>query len=113
MQAQKKGKDSGLSQIEKARRIAESDRKESDDFILLDADSYSKVATPSRRKIIETLRNREFSSQKALAQELGRDEKNIHDDLNLLRRQGIVEFERNGRSKKPKLKHQYVVAEKL
>lgn len=107
------GRDSDLSKIDKTRKIAESDREESDDFILLDADSYSKVATPSRRKIIETLRHQDFSSQKELAEKLGRDEKNIHDDLELLRRHGVVEFESDGRSKKPKLKHQHVVAERL
>jgi len=104
---------SGMSKIDRAREIAESDREESDDFILLSPESYSKVATPKRRKIITTLRQKDFSSQKELAEELGRDTKNINEDLDMLRRFGVIEFKQEGRGKSPKLKHQYVAGEKI
>lgn len=102
-----------VDKVDKLKRLVESDDDRSDDVLLLDPDSYSKVSTEKRREIIESLRNKTYDSKKELSDDLGRDVKNVHDDLEILRRNSVVEFERNGRKISPRLKHRHVAGKKI
>ncbi|WEL19574.1 hypothetical protein [Candidatus Nanohalococcus occultus] len=99
------------SRIDKLRKIHDTKDNRSEDILVLDSESYSKITTKERLKMIKALREKEFDSKKELAEELGRDVKNIHDDLDLLRRKNVVEFESNGRSLSPRLRHQHIAGE--
>lgn len=99
--------------MDRLKQLVESDDDRSEDVLLLDPDSYSEVSTEKRREIIEALRNNDYSSKKELAEDLDRDVKNIHDDLDILRRNSVVKFEQNGRKVSPELKHQHVAGKKI
>lgn len=73
------------------------------------------VAEFNRRhlRIIDHLRDHEAESVRALARTLGFDKKDVSEDLNLLARLGVVEFERDGRRKVPSLATEHVVVEPL
>ena len=101
------------SSVDRLKQLVESEDDRSDDVLLLDPDSYSEVSTEKRREIIEALRDNDYSSKKELAEALGRDVKNIHDDLEILRRNSVVKFEQNGRKVSPELKHRYVAGKKI
>lgn len=60
-----------------------------------------KLLTEKRREILETLSEQEFDSITELTEELGRDKKNVSQDIKKLYEHGIVDFEDQGRSKKP------------
>lgn len=101
------------SRIEKLRKLSEKEDERSEDLILLDPESYSEVATEKRIEIIEALRKRNYGSKKELAEDLERDIKNIHEDLEILRRNSVVEMERNGKKVSPSLKHKHVAGERI
>lgn len=99
--------------MDKLKQLVESDDERTDYVLLLDPDSYSEVSTEKRREIIEALKTDSYCSKKELAEDLDRDVKNIHDDLEILRRNSVVELEREGRKVSPRLKHQHVAGKKI
>ena len=99
--------------IKRLKEVSESERVESDDLLLLDVEAFRKVSTPKRREVIESLRTGDFESQKELAEFLGRDIKNVHEDLELLRRHGVVELKDKGGSTRPLLRHRYIAGETI
>ncbi|MFB6209303.1 MAG: hypothetical protein ABEJ56_04175 [Candidatus Nanohaloarchaea archaeon] len=103
---------SGLStRVERLKQIEENSGSETDDIIVLDPESYSRVATEKRIEMIEELRDNRFESQKQLAEQLGRDVKNVHQDLEILRKSGVIEMEKNGRKLAPRLRHSVIAGE--
>ena len=53
--------------------------------------SMAKFLTPRRLELVQTLRAMGRSTVRALAQKLKRDYKNVHGDVQLLKRLGLVE----------------------
>ena len=62
-----------------------------------------KVLTEKRIELIQFLMGNEVESTSELAEKLGRGVKEVSKDLNLLEEYGIVELEKNGRSKSPSI----------
>lgn len=101
------------SRVDKLREVAKSEDDRTEDVLILDPESYSKVSTEKRKEIIQALRRNSYDSKKELAEDLDRDLKNVHDDLEILRRNSVVEFEQDGRKISPGLKHKYIAGERI
>lgn len=72
-----------------------------------------RVFTPKRREILQTLNDREVSSQRELARILGRDPGAVQRDVTELINADLVDTVEQGRSKKPILAHDTIIAEPL
>lgn len=57
--------------------------------------------SPKRMELLEYVRIHDVSSITDLAEQLGRDYKNVYDDLNALQRWGLVTLSRRGKDKRP------------
>ena len=73
----------------------------------------SRVFTDKRREIINVLESTEISSQRELARKLDRDPGAVQRDLTELIETGIVEVQKEGRSKRPVLTHDTVIVEPI
>lgn len=67
-------------------------------------ENFFGIFTSKRIELIRELHNENLMSIRNLAERLHRDIKNVHDDLSLLERHNLIEFEISGRAKVPKLK---------
>ncbi|MEM2127536.1 MAG: hypothetical protein QXH67_04855 [Candidatus Bathyarchaeia archaeon] len=67
-----------------------------EETIDLDEDSLSKL-TPKRIEILDTISSTSFQSINELATRIGRDIKNVYEDLRVLEGLGFVKLERRGR----------------
>ena len=72
-----------------------------------------KLLTEKRREILETLSEKEFDSITELTEELGRDKKNVSQDIKKLYEHGIIDLEDQGRSKKPVFNFEKIEVESL
>ena len=64
-------------------------------------DALSETLTPRALELIETVRRERPESINETARVVGRDVKNVHEELARLARLGIVYFESEGRRKRP------------
>ncbi|MFC6942688.1 transcriptional regulator [Salinirubellus sp. GCM10025818] len=71
------------------------------------------VLTDRRIELIETLRQKEYQSVRALARDLDRDQGAVSRDLSTLAEHGITTLERDGNAKRPVLREGTVVVEPL
>lgn len=71
------------------------------------------VLTDRRLEIIETLRQTDYPSVRALARDLNRDQGAVSRDLSLLAEHGITTLKRDGNTKQPVLREGTVVVEPL
>ncbi len=67
--------------------------------------------TPKRVELINFIRLNEVSSIMGLSKALDRDYKNVYDDLMALERNGVMEFSKEGKNRKPLLKADRIVIE--
>ena len=81
--------------------------------IILKLPLARKLLTKKRREILETLSEKEFNSITELTEELGRDKKNVSQDIKKLYEHGIVDLKDQGRSKKPVFKFEKMEVESL
>ncbi|GAA0539121.1 winged helix-turn-helix transcriptional regulator [Halorubrum ejinorense] len=72
-----------------------------------------RVFTPKRREILQTLNQKEVSSQRELARILDRDPGAVQRDLTELINADLVDVVEEGRSKRPVLAHDTIIAEPL
>jgi len=72
-----------------------------------------RVFTPKRREILQTLNHQDVSSQRELARILDRDPGAVQRDIAELINADLVDVVENGRSKKPVLAHDTIIAEPL
>lgn len=72
-----------------------------------------KLFTEKRRELLQTLSHKEFDSITELAEELGRDKKNVSEDIKKFYENGIVDLEDQGRSKKPVFEFERIEIENL
>lgn len=82
-----------------------------EDVLVLSHESADRVLTPTRREVIRALREQDYGSQNQLAEDLGRDPGNVKRDLDVLVEEDIVQRVRDGKAKKPVLKHGTIVTE--
>ena len=105
-----------LTKEEKNRRFGELTRKylekafegklnetETIDEVFLTVEELGRILTPRRIEFLQKIRELKPSSIKELAEKIGRDFKNVYNDLKVLHGAGFVEFEENGKSRKPYL----------
>lgn len=81
------------------------------DTLVLARERAEDVFHERRLEILDHLENNDPHSVRALASELGYDKGVVSRDLQKLAELDIVEFEKAGRAKAPRLKHRHVVVE--
>lgn len=83
------------------------------DAITLRRETAEEVLTAKRMELIETIGTAEIESVRDLARQLDRDVSIVSRDLDILYEAGVVEFETDGRAKKPVLAHETVLIEPI
>jgi predicted transcriptional regulator len=83
------------------------------DFYVISREDARKLLTDKRTEIIDTLKEKEFSSTRELARELDRDIKQVSEDLDILQQISVIEYREEGNRKIPKLKHQRIFIEPI
>lgn len=83
------------------------------DFIVISKETAESVLTTRRLELLERLRDADYASMTELAEDLGRDKAAVSRDLDLLFEHALVDYERNGRRKRPVLAHETVLVEPL
>ena len=81
------------------------------DRLVLSRESAREVLAPSRLALLDRLRAGPADSVRALARELDRDKAGVSRDLARLAALDVVEYEADGRAKRPRLKHDTVLVE--
>lgn len=81
------------------------------DTLVLSRESARTALTPPRLELLDRLRAGPVESVRALAAELGRDKAGVSRDLAKLAQLDVIEYERAGRAKRPRLKHDTVLVE--
>jgi predicted transcriptional regulator len=89
-----------------ARALAEQGME---DVFVLDRKGAREVLTEKRTEILDTLKSEEVESVRHLAEVLERDKSVVSQDLQVLARNDLVEYEKKGRRKVPNVKHENVV----
>lgn len=104
--------ESNPERVERRRQVAEAlDGGAFGEVLVVSQESADRVLTPARREIIDALAAHDVDSQRALAECLDRDPGNVKRDLAVLIDEGVVAREKQGRSYRPYLKYDTVVAE--
>jgi len=83
------------------------------DVQVLSHESAARVLTPKRRELVEVLRGETVESVRDLARHVERDKGQVSRDLEILAEHGVVDFEEEGRAKRPYLQHEHVVVEPI
>lgn len=83
------------------------------DVLNLNRETAEQVLTEKRMEIVETISNHEISSVRSLAERLDRDVSIVSRDLDVLFEAEVIDFEENGRAKKPVLAHETIIAEPI
>jgi predicted transcriptional regulator len=66
-------------------------------------EAFRKAMTPQRYALLKIIREKQPESIKELATITGRDMKNISDDLRILLEMDLIEIEKHGKNKAPRL----------
>ncbi len=82
-------------------RIRERFENTDKESIVLEFSQAQELLTEKRRELLQTLSEKEFDSITELSKELGRDKKNVSQDIKKLYQSGVIDLEDQGRSKKP------------
>lgn len=83
------------------------------DVLVLSHGAADKALTPARRAIIQVLSEHDVGSLRELARHLDRNPGNLTRDLQVLVAEDIITYEKDGRSKRPELKHDTIIQEPL
>jgi predicted transcriptional regulator len=83
------------------------------DVLILKHESAKKILTEKRMEVIETLRKKEVRSIRELSRTLKRGVNVIYEDLQVLAGEGIVDFETQGKNKRPFLRHELIWIEPI
>lgn len=73
-----------------------------------EADELSRLLTERRMEIIEAIMTEEPDSIRDLADKVDHGLREVHEDVQMLASRGIVEFEEDGRAKKPRIPYDNV-----
>lgn len=99
-------RDAAKKRGEIARALAEQGLE---DVHVLDRESAREVLTEKRTEILDALKSDESDSVRGLADTLDRDKSIVSQDLKVLAKYDLVEYEKDGRRKVPKIKHKNVI----
>ena len=80
-----------------------------EDVYVLDRESAREVLTEKRTEILDALKSEEVESVRHLAELLNRNKSVVSKDLQILAKNDLIEYEKEGRRKVPKVKHENVV----
>jgi len=80
-----------------------------EDVFVLDRESAREVLTEKRTEILDVLKTDNVESVRHLAEVLERDKSVVSQDLGILAKHDLVEYEKEGRRKVPEVKHENVV----
>lgn len=80
---------------------------------VISLETAKELLTDNRIEIIEYLQTNDPQSIRALARDLDRDKGHVSRDLKELAKHGIVDFETDGRTKRPYLQHEHLVVEPI
>lgn len=69
-------------------------------------EAFRKAMTPQRFALLRIIRERQPGSIRELAEIAGRDMKNVSEDLKVLLEMDLVEMERHGKSKAPRMHYE-------
>jgi predicted transcriptional regulator len=83
-------RDMGQRFSEAFRRAAAGEDFEEQHVTFLSLEEMLSALTPKRLELLRYLRKNEVDSIKALAQELGRDYKRVHEDVKILETAGLI-----------------------
>jgi len=83
------------------------------DTLVLARERAEDVFHERRLEVVDYLATHEPASVRALASELGYDKGVVSRDLKRLARLDVIEYEDDGRSKAPRLKHRHVAVEPI
>lgn len=104
--------ESSSERVKRRQRVAESlPAEQFGEVLVVSQQSADRVLTAKRRELIDALETHEVDSQRELAELLDRDPGNVKRDLAVLIDEGVVAREKQGRSYRPYLKHDTVIAE--
>ncbi len=67
------------------------------------------ILSPERLKLLKTIRKHSPGSIKELARLVGRDAKNVHRDLTLLKAAGLIELRKKGKEVRPVVDYDEIV----
>ena len=84
-----------------------------DNVHVVSHETAREVLTGSRYEILDVLSREDIDSVRALARRLERDKGQVSRDLAALAEYGLIEYETDGRAKRPKLAQEHVVVEPL
>lgn len=84
-------------------------RSDLDDVLTLRRDTAERVLTKERMRLLEEIQTGEADSVRDLARRLDRNKSVVHEDLQVLREAQVIEYEQNGRAKRPVLAHENVL----
>lgn len=74
-------------------------------------ETAQEVLTPKRREVVGVLGRTSPNSVRELSRELDRDKAQVSRDLAALAEHGIIQYEEDGRVKKPRLTQEHLVVE--
>ena len=82
-----------------------------DKLIILDIrkETFNKLFTPARMDIIYAIKEIKPQTVKELTEHLKRPLESVSRDLGVLENYGILEFTRNGKTKKPKIEKEMIL----
>lgn len=80
-----------------------------DDVLVLDAESFRTVLTERREELLEMIADGDELSVGELADRLGRQQSAVSRDLDALFEHAVIEYERDGRRKIPRVRHETVL----
>jgi len=80
-----------------------------DDVLVLDTETFRTVFTERREELLDAIAEGEDCSVGELADRLGRQQPAISRDLDVLFEHAVLDYERDGRRKIPRLRHETVL----
>lgn len=83
------------------------------DVLVLPRERAERILTEKKVELLEQIANNEIESVRDLSRRVDRDVSIVSRDLDVLFEAGIIDFEQDGRAKRPTLAHQTVVVEPI
>ncbi|MDY6768741.1 MAG: transcriptional regulator [Candidatus Nanohaloarchaea archaeon] len=84
-----------------------------DNILVLTPEAAADVTTEKRMELISTIRANDVRSIRGLARTVDRKENVVHEDLQILFRKGVVDFEEEGNRKIPVIPHDKILVEPI
>lgn len=84
-----------------------------DDVHVVDRETATQLLSEKRQELLDTIREGNVESVRGLAKDLDRDAGAVSRDLDLFFEHDVVEYDREGQRKIPRLKHGVVIAEPI